>query len=133
MIKPDAKKIEEILSTSIQYVIPKYQRQYEWGKDEAIEFISDLLEHTGNEGDSLFLGTIIFDNANIDEKQISIVDGQQRLTTILILLVALRELAKKINAESLATLIQQKITFTDSTTGESGGCKLIASESIRHC
>ena len=131
MIKPDAKKIDEILSNSKQYIIPKYQRQYEWGKEEATEFIADINEHSGVESDSLFLGTIIFDTTDDDKNQISIVDGQQRITTIIILLVACRELAKKLNKINLATLIQQKITFTDNMTGESKGFKLLASESIR--
>ncbi len=127
MIKPDAKNIEEILSTSTQYAVPKYQRQYEWGKEEAMEFIADLEDYSHEGAGSLFLGTIIFDT----KTTVGIVDGQQRLTTILVLLIACRELARKINDNALAQAIQQKMTFVDSATGESRGCKLIASESIR--
>lgn len=131
MIEPNAKRIEELLTTSVQYVIPKYQRQYEWGREEATEFIADLNEHSGADGDSLFLGTIIFDTTDSDNNKICVVDGQQRMTTILLLLIACRQLAKKLNEFSLANLIQQKVTFVNGTTGESEGAKLIVSESIR--
>jgi hypothetical protein len=50
----------------------------------------------------------------------------------LILLIACRELAKKINAIKIANKIQEKICFEDSTTGEFLGSRLTASESIKN-
>lgn len=130
MINPNPAKIEDILNSSIQYAVPRYQREYTWGKNEALEFLDDLKSYSESKG-SLFLGTLIFDISEESQGRISVVDGQQRITTILLLLIACRNFAKKINAVSLATLIQSKITFVDPTTAQPLGCRLIASESIR--
>jgi uncharacterized protein with ParB-like and HNH nuclease domain len=131
MINPTPAKIEDILNSSIQFVVPMYQREYTWGKDEAVEFWDDLNSYTSPGSGSLFLGTIIFEVTDQAKKLIKIVDGQQRITTILVLLIACRQLAKKLNAHGLASIIQNKITFTDSTTAKSLGSRLISSESIK--
>jgi uncharacterized protein with ParB-like and HNH nuclease domain len=130
MINPNPSKLEDILNSSIQYVVPKYQREYTWGKNEAIDFLEDLKSYSES-SDNLFLGSLIFDISDQKNKKISVVDGQQRITTILLLLIVCRNFAKKINAVQLATLIQNKITFIDPTTAEPLGCRLIASESIK--
>ena len=111
MINPNPAKIEDILNSSIQFEVPKYQREYTWGKGEAIEFLDDLKSYSESNG-NLFLGTLIFDISEEEQKRIRVVDGQQRITTILLLLIACRNVAKEINAVNLATLIQNKITFT---------------------
>ena len=131
MINPTPAKIEDILNSSVQFVVPRYQREYTWTKEEALEFFEDLEEYLDSSTASLFLGTLIFDISEIAEKKIKVVDGQQRLTTILLLLIACREAAKKIKAIKLAPLIQNKITFTDPSTAESLGSRLIASESVK--
>lgn len=131
MINPNPAKIEDILNSSVQFAVPKYQREYTWTKEEALEFFEDLEEYIDAQAAGLFLGTLIFDISEVDEKKIKVVDGQQRLTTILLLLIACREAAKKIKAVKLATLIQNKITFTDPATAESLGSRLIASESVK--
>lgn len=130
MINPNPAKVEDILNSSIQFAVPKYQREYAWGKNEALEFLDDLRSYAESNG-NLFLGTLIFDVSEQDRNRIQVVDGQQRITTILLLLIACRNVAKQINAINLATLIQNKITFTNPYTAESLGCRLIASESIK--
>jgi hypothetical protein len=60
-----------------------------------------------------------------------VVDGQQRLTSIMLLLIACRMQAHHLELGSLKHAIQQKITFVDSSTAESLGCRFISSESIR--
>lgn len=131
MINPVPARIEEILNSSTQYAVPKYQREYTWSKNEAIEFFDDLKSYAETGEGNLFLGTLIFDISEENQKRIKVVDGQQRITTIILFLIACRNVAKQINASNLATLIQNKITFTDPTTAESLGCRLIASESIK--
>ncbi len=130
MINPNPAKIEDILNSSIQYIVPKYQREYTWGKNEALEFLDDLKSYSESHG-NLFLGTLIFDISEQKQKKISVVDGQQRITTIILLLIACRNFAKQINAVNLATLIQSKIAFVDPTTAELLGCRLVTSESVR--
>ena len=131
MINPNPAKIESILNSSIQFAVPRYQREFTWGKSEALEFFEDLKSYTELETGGLFLGTLIFDISEERQKKIKVVDGQQRLTTILLLLIACRNLAKKSKATRIAQKIQEKITFEDPTTAESLGPRLIASESVK--
>jgi len=131
MINPNPETIEGILNSSNQLKVPKYQREYKWGISEAGEFWEDIESYQDVDEGNLFLGNLIFDISDKDKKTIWIIDGQQRITTILILLIACRELAKRINAAKIAGKIQEKISFEDSTTGEFLGSRLWASESIK--
>lgn len=132
MINPVPENIESVLNSSAHLKVPKYQREYKWGTSEAGEFWEDLESYLDSSEDNLFLGNLIFDIHEAPQKKIWIIDGQQRITTILILLIACRELAKKINALKIANKIQEKICFEDSTTGEFLGSRLTASESIKN-
>ena len=87
----------EILSTEskIKYVVPKYQREYVWSIQHWEALFNDIAEN--EEGH--FLGSIICINKNnVDTLQIQnleVVDGQQRLTTLSILYVAVYNWFKK--------------------------------------
>lgn len=130
MIQPKSTTIGEILTLSKHFVVPTYQRGFAWEANEASEFLSDLLAES-EAGRGLFLGTLIFNVAQEPEGRIVIVDGQQRLTTIFLMLVACRELAKKIKTDGIAQETQKRITVTDPTTAQSRGPLLEASETIK--
>jgi hypothetical protein len=130
MIQPRPNTIGEILTLSKHFVVPPYQRGYAWESDEAGEFFTDL-EMESETGRGLFLGTLIFNVAEESQDRITIVDGQQRLTTIFLLLIACRVLAKKLKADGIAHETQKRITFTNPATAQSEGSLLVASASIR--
>ena len=132
MINPVPENVEKILNSPAHLKVPKYQRDYKWGTSEAGEFWEDLESYLSTNNDHLFLGNLIFDISKIGNKEIGIIDGQQRITTILILLIACRQLAKKINALKIASKIQEKICFEDSTTGEFLGSRLTASDLLKN-
>lgn len=70
------------------YEIPKYQREYTWGPKQWEALFDDLMEH----GEGYFLGSIICINTTVDainSLKFEVVDGQQRITTISILLTAI--------------------------------------------
>jgi uncharacterized protein with ParB-like and HNH nuclease domain len=100
MITPEKKTIWSIFQDKeYRFSVPSYQRSFDWGKDELQELVEDLKDTKDTEGKELFLGNFIFD---ISEKNnLKIVDWQQRLTAISIILIALREHAKKIYGEQL--------------------------------
>src|SRR5262249_25549366 len=129
IFSPVPTRIEDILNAPAQFAIPVYQRDYKWGKEEAVELVEDLNSYKDLEGENLFLGNFILEKSK--GRKTYIVDGQQRLTTFLLLLIACRMRAKELGLAKLEPRIQEKITFMNSTTGESQGCRLIASESIR--
>ncbi|WP_226024015.1 GmrSD restriction endonuclease domain-containing protein [Halomicrobium salinisoli] len=74
------------------YQIPEYQRPYSWEKSHIDQLWDDLYEawNAGTDGDdSYFLGTVILvDNG---EKRLDILDGQQRITTLVIFYAVLRD------------------------------------------
>jgi hypothetical protein len=130
MISPKSTTVGEVLALSKRFTVPKYQRGYAWEADEAGEFLDDL-ESEAEVGRGLFLGTIIFDVSEDAPDKIEIVDGQQRLTTIFLLLIACRELAKELKEDGIAQETQKRITVTDPATAKSRGPLLAASETIR--
>ena len=79
------------------YEIPKYQREYAWGNWQWEKLFDDLDENSSG----YFIGTIICINTNPDDftdAVFSVIDGQQRLTTLSILLAAIYKQMVDINA-----------------------------------
>ena len=109
MIQPRPTTVGEILTLSKHFIVPKYQRGYAWEKSEAEEFLNDL-QTEAQFGRGLFLGTLIFNIRDDAHDKITIVDGQQRLTTIFLLLIACRALANTIQATGISQETQKRIT-----------------------
>jgi hypothetical protein len=91
MIKtPQGYSVAEILNPEdqVRYAVPTYQREYVWGQREWDALIDDLIEHEGRDGH--FLGMFICVNhGDAQYPRLEIIDGQQRLTTISILLAVI--------------------------------------------
>lgn len=132
MIKPDTIAVRNLFGEGdVKLEVPNFQRAYDWGKEQAEEMWQDL-EAVFSSEKPVYLGTIVLDVSGAAQKEpTKIVDGQQRLTTLFILLAACRDEAKKMRNDKLAGEIQRKIAFTDDTTGETTGTRLIVSDSIR--
>ena len=82
----------KIFSSDYDFVIPDYQRPYSWGDEQALQLIDDLVDALERAPDEpYFLGSIVL----VKDKALAsadVIDGQQRLTTLTILLAVLREL-----------------------------------------
>ena len=98
--KLDAKKgnIYEILNGNKQFLIPVYQRFYSWEVDQCNRMWNDIVNMQKTGKSSHFVGSIV----NIAEQamptgvqKFMIIDGQQRITTLTLLLIALRDYAEK--------------------------------------
>ncbi|KCZ89403.1 hypothetical protein HJO_14332 [Hyphomonas johnsonii MHS-2] len=70
--------------------MPPYQRSYSWGENEALDLLGDLTEATDNDSPHFIGAIVLVDGA--EKGMVEIVDGQQRLTTLTILLAVLRDL-----------------------------------------
>jgi uncharacterized protein with ParB-like and HNH nuclease domain len=130
MIQPKLSTVGEILAVAKPFAVPKYQRGFAWGKEQAADLLSDLSTESKDRR-GLFLGTLIFNVSDRSHEGVTVVDGQQRLTTIFLLLIACRQLAKRLGIEGVAQETQKRITITDPTTAESKGALLRVSDSIR--
>ena len=93
-IKASEQNLKNIYSDQYLFEIPLYQRPYAWTKQEAEELLDDLLDAMKRDPDSpYFLGSIVLIK-NEEDSQSTVVDGQQRLTTLTMLFCVLRDLAE---------------------------------------
>ncbi|MDD2656237.1 MAG: DUF262 domain-containing protein [Patescibacteria group bacterium] len=102
------------LSTILQkkeYEIPEFQREYSWELEQLNEFWNDL-QTSDND---FFLGTIVLAGKNFTDHigPFEIIDGQQRLTTILLLLNRMIEKFEKINEIEIAKILKERLFFKD--------------------
>ncbi|NHB46299.1 DUF262 and DUF1524 domain-containing protein [Helicobacter pylori] len=77
-----------------QLVIPIYQRVYSWEKEQCKQLWDDIIKIGGDDKmDGHFIGSILYvlDGITHSDNALLIIDGQQRLTTITLLLTALRD------------------------------------------
>lgn len=88
-IEVNKQSVKQLLETGKvnKFIIPEYQRPYAWSDEQIQTLFDDLVEYTENDNESTyFLGTIVsFEN----EKNQEIIDGQQRITSLFLLLRAL--------------------------------------------
>ena len=105
-------KLQQIIEGTKQYVVPLFQRPYSWKKSEWQALWNDLIELC--EADNPrphFMGSIVtMPTMSVPEgvNKYLLIDGQQRLTTVFILLSALRDTAKQ-SEEELAEEINNTI------------------------
>ncbi|GAA8134901.1 DUF262 and DUF1524 domain-containing protein [Helicobacter pylori] len=96
-MKADAIKLLDFIGKSQekQFVIPIYQRVYSWEKEQCKQLWDDIVKTGGNDQmNGHFIGSIVFVQDGIyttSHNELLIIDGQQRLTTITLLLTALRD------------------------------------------
>ena len=108
-IEVNKSSIKELLMTGTKekFLIPEYQRPYAWTDDQIYTLFEDLVEYTNNQNESsYFLGCIVsFSNEN---KEQEIIDGQQRITTLFLLLRAIhRKLQKMSDSKEKDNFIRQ--------------------------
>ncbi|GAA8819422.1 DUF262 and DUF1524 domain-containing protein [Helicobacter pylori] len=84
-----------------QFVIPIYQRLYSWEKEQCEQLWDDIIKIGGNDkANGHFIGSILYVlDGNTPSSPLLIIDGQQRLTTITLLLIALRDYLNDENDE----------------------------------
>ena len=87
-MKGYAKPLHEFIEGhKIQFVIPVYQRNYDWLIDNCDQLFSDLVKLSRSNRRSHFFGSIVTSSADSSYNRL-VIDGQQRLTTISLLLLA---------------------------------------------
>ncbi|MTF40351.1 DUF262 domain-containing protein [Cyanobacterium aponinum] len=114
--------LKEIIQGEKQYIVPLFQRSYSWGKPQWEQLWSDIVELLENESNSPhFFGSIVTMQMEFLPEEVSkflLIDGQQRLTTILILLATIRDQAKIIHNLKLFKEINDKYLINAYDEGE---------------
>ena len=93
-MKATEAKLLEFLKKSPQFIIPIYQRTYSWTEHECFQLWNDILRTGGDDDISAhFVGSIVYIEKGLyqvsSQSPLLVIDGQQRLTTITLLLEAL--------------------------------------------
>jgi hypothetical protein len=105
--------IGKIFGKEFVFRIPLYQRPYAWQREQAEELLDDLLGFLGSGTESIddltpyFLGSIVVIKED-HKPDAEVVDGQQRLTTLTILLSAIRSLLTAEDAKGLTDYVYEK-------------------------
>ena len=73
---------ETLFDTEAHYVIPRYQRAYAWEDKEIVQLIDDINDSTGD----YYIGSLVVAKVKGKVETYEVVDGQQRLTTLYLLL-----------------------------------------------
>lgn len=109
--------LNKIFSSDFEFHIPDYQRPYSWGVEQTLQLIDDLEASLESDRDEpYFLGSIVLvKDAKVPESQV--IDGQQRLTTLSILLACLRDLTGNVQlASELGEFVLEPGKITAGTT-----------------
>lgn len=77
---------ETLFDKEVYYVIPRYQRAYAWEDKEIVQLIDDINDSVGD----YYIGSLVVAKVKGREEKYEVVDGQQRLTTLYLLLHYLR-------------------------------------------
>lgn len=115
-------------SPDVQFVIPVYQRNYDWNTSQCNQLVNDIISVENEKRGTHFIGSIVFIHegafSTSEVKELVIIDGQQRLTTINILYVALYRFAKENDLEKEAEMLYNKFLVNQYVKNESSKLKL---------
>lgn len=77
------------------YCIPSYQRAYVWERDQVIDLLDDISSACDKDKNSeYFLGSLVLQEKKVDNyTEFDVLDGQQRLTTLFLIMAVIRDLA----------------------------------------
>ena len=111
-MKASETKIDRFLATSeTTFAIPVYQRNYDWTIKECQQLFSDIIRIADSNDNAHFIGSIVYVHDDVYSatglNELTIIDGQQRLTTITLIYCALYRLAKQMNNNNLVNRIQK--------------------------
>ena len=86
------RKFSQFINGNHQFVIPIFQRDYSWTTEECEQLWNDIIRTTQHQNDAgHFIGSIVYVGTGAAFNTLLVIDGQQRLTTLTLLLTALRD------------------------------------------
>ncbi|NEU56272.1 DUF262 domain-containing protein [Halorussus sp. MSC15.2] len=111
--------VRDILESSSQLQVPDYQREYAWDERQWDDFWNDLTSLLNGRDTHFFGSTVVIEHADTDPAILELVDGQQRFTTISILLCVIRDQYKTDRDwEDRAGHVQDNLIVKDSDYNE---------------
>lgn len=107
--KTENNTFRKLIGNGLTYRIPRFQRDYSWTNDEWEDLWTDILATLRPDGESShYMGYLVLQST--DDKTFDVIDGQQRLTTLsLIVLAVLKNLQRQIDAGNEGDANSQRI------------------------
>lgn len=95
----DTKNFQELLGNGKRYKVPNFQRDYSWELQQWQDLFDDLYEIYEQREDYVkhYIGSIVLEKPDTNKEEYYVIDGQQRITTLLLLVLAIIELLDKID------------------------------------
>ncbi|MCZ7611944.1 MAG: DUF262 domain-containing protein [Candidatus Kuenenia sp.] len=112
-MKASETKVEDFLSSNkTQFIIPVYQRNYDWSISQCKLLLDDILEvGTNKKMNAHFIGSIVYVHDDVYTasriKELTVIDGQQRVTTLTLIYLVLHRLAQELKEEKLVNEISE--------------------------
>ncbi|MEB3882968.1 DUF262 domain-containing protein [Lyngbya sp. CCY1209] len=123
-MKANEINLNKFLSQSdTRFVIPIYQRNYDWGDSQCKQLLDDILELSNKEElNAHFIGSIVYIRDDVysvsDINELTIIDGQQRLTTVTLIYLVLHRLAQELGKTSLTNQIYETYLINKFAEGD---------------
>jgi uncharacterized protein with ParB-like and HNH nuclease domain len=124
----DLSSINKILSNKKRIEVPFFQRSYSWKKSEQTQFFDDLMRVYDEKIKNYFIGSIFFREA--EDNLCVVIDGQQRITTVTILIAVIRDILFEHN-DNRAEKIETKFLLEEDLISQEIDYKLILND-INH-
>lgn len=91
-MKAEDVQLTQLLDGAKQFIVPVFQRDYSWETKHCLQLWKDILQAGSTQNIKVhFIGSIVYIAAEENSARINrwlLIDGQQRLTTVLLLLIA---------------------------------------------
>ena len=123
MVPQETKLLSTLSNNDVTFFIPPYQRNYEWTEEQCEVFLDDVIKtHDSNTSGVItehFFGTITYfqtDTVFGQPNKLVLIDGQQRITTTMLFLVALRDI---LGDASIGQFIDYKYLKNNNVAGDS--------------
>lgn len=120
-MRAEERTISKILTEEICYQIPPYQRPYSWEAENVQQLLDDIWEAYGQQENEYFIGSLITIERQTD-RLYDVVDGQQRLTTLNLILARLRD---RLSHEAAKVELGKRILPRNVLTGQAEAPRLL--------
>jgi hypothetical protein len=111
-----AQKLTELLTPdTAEFEVPPFQREYAWKAQQITQLIEDIFDTSPDDGLPYFLGSIVLAPKDEDDSQsdrTQILDGQQRLTTLSLIIAALGQKLSENGDPLTATRMAERALFS---------------------
>ena len=123
-MKANETKVDKFMATNeTTFAIPVYQRNYDWTLTQCKQLLHDIIETGKNDRTTAhFIGSIVYVHDDVYTAsgltELTIIDGQQRLTTITLIYIALYRLAQELDNKQLVSRIHKTYLINEFATEE---------------